>query len=36
VAELPPACPACGLITNSKEKYDAHVRLHDYMRGLAT
>ncbi len=36
--ELPPGliqCPVCGFVTNSQGKYDAHIRMHDIVRGIA-
>jgi hypothetical protein len=35
---LPPGfiqCPVCGFLTTSEGKYQTHLRMHDFMRGLA-
>ncbi len=37
-SELPSGlvqCPVCGFVTTSQEKYHAHIRMHDIMRGIA-
>jgi hypothetical protein len=34
---LPPnlfQCPVCGFVSTSKEEYEDHIRMHDYIRGL--